>query len=174
MKPRPLTLLIKVQLVLLAALDVAQATCHGCQASPGHCVQVDDNLASRYGCFHVDDCLEDCDLSYPENVEERQGWGAIARSLGAGTLGKARGFADQRSAESAAVQDCIMSENAVTTCEVVVYFHDACGAVAESINGIWTAGVGGSAAQARESAMQACASHGGANCIVAASLCSDG
>ena len=149
------------------------ADCYDCQSGYDQCVADDVAGTGGYGCLVVrDNCLQACGGG-SEGQAAPPIWGAIARSTETGTLGGARGFADRSSAEDAALRDCIAHENAMTGCQVVVYFHDACGAVAAATDGSWGSDWGHDAAEAAAKASPTCMDYGGTDCAVVASLCSN-
>jgi hypothetical protein len=162
---------IALSLLLLPSSGSTFADCYDCQSDYEQCAGMNEGR-DRLACqMSRDLCLKSCGTGGSSRAAP-QVWGAIARSVSSGTLGGAYGYRDQRSAEQAAVQSCINNENAMTNCQVIVHFHNACGAVAQALDGSWGSGWGSTVKTAGQEAIRICAGHGGVQCMVIASLCS--
>lgn len=94
------------------------------------------------------------------------GWGAIAISADAGTVGYTKGMNSAVEAEQAAVGLCKARD-----CRAVVNFTNACGAVAQASNASWTWGRDRTSAGAQRSALITCSQYG-AGCRVVGWICS--
>jgi uncharacterized protein DUF4189 len=94
------------------------------------------------------------------------GWGAIAISPDAGTVGYSKGYNSATEAEQAAVGLCKARD-----CRAVVNFTNACGAVAQAANTSWAWGRDRSAAGAQKSALISCSQYG-AGCRIVGWMCS--
>jgi hypothetical protein len=109
-----------------------------------------------------DQCLKQCSkvgLSY----------GAIAYGRTSGAWGSSYQWDSRTKAESTAMQNCQESGD---DCEVMVWFHDECGAVAADDGGTAFWGLGDGEGQARERAVNKCVQGGGKNCEIEAAQCS--
>ena len=96
-------------------------------------------------------------------------YGAIAYGKTSGAWGSSYSWPSQDKAESVAMQNCQKYAN---DCEIMVWFHDECGAVAADDDGNAYWGLGDGTGGAGENAMQKCGNGGGKNCQVQAAECS--
>ena len=107
-------------------------------------------------------CLKQCSKVGPS-------YGAIAYGRTSGAWGSSYQWDSQAKAESTAMQNCQKNGN---DCEVMVWFHDECGAVAAGDGGTAFWGLGDGEGQAREDAVNKCVQGGGKNCEIEAAQCS--
>jgi hypothetical protein len=106
-------------------------------------------------------------------------WGAIAYSPSDGLFGIAQNAVEREAAQQAALGSCAVQAGG-RSCRVVVTFHDACGALAVSDNGIWGADFGVTPSgdlmpginAAYSRARQQCEDAGGINCRFEQATCS--
>lgn len=96
-------------------------------------------------------------------------YGAIAYGRTSGAWGSSYQWDSRAKAESTAMQNC---KEHGDDCEVMVWFHDKCGAVAATDGDTPFWGLGDSEEQARADAQSKCADGGGRGCEVQASQCS--
>ena len=94
------------------------------------------------------------------------GWGAIAISPNAGTVGYSKGLNSAVAAEQAAVGLCKAHD-----CRAVVNFTNACGAVAQAFNASWAWGRDRSGTGAQNRALISCSRYG-EGCRVVGWICS--
>jgi hypothetical protein len=109
-----------------------------------------------------DACVKQCSQVGPS-------YGAIAHGRSSRAWGSSFQWDSEAKAESVAMQNC--QENG-DDCEVIVWFHDECGAVAASDGGAAFWGLGDGEGQAREDAVNKCVKGGGKNCEIEAAQCS--
>ena len=103
-------------------------------------------------------------VAQPTVAADDDYYGAIAFSTASGANGYAQDFDSQEGAEERALQEC------GSGCEVVVWFKNACGALAVGEgNGYGTAWAGNREA-AEDGAIRVCAKNAG-NCAVKAWAC---
>ncbi|MFN3927328.1 MAG: protein kinase domain-containing protein [Pseudanabaenaceae cyanobacterium] len=96
-------------------------------------------------------------------------YGAIARSPKTGDKGYAANLPTAEQAQQEALRNCASQTGAVD-CEVMVWFANACGSIAEAENGGAGAGSGSSPDIAESNAINACNTVG-TNCIVLETFC---
>ncbi|OBK73985.1 DUF4189 domain-containing protein [Mycobacterium sp. 1274761.0] len=94
------------------------------------------------------------------------GWGAIAISPGAGTVGYSKGMNSAVEAQRAAIGLCKARD-----CRAVMAFTKACGAVTQSSNTSWAWGQDFTAAGAQSKALASCSQYG-PGCRVVGWVCS--
>jgi len=109
-----------------------------------------------------DECVNQCSSVGPA-------YGAIAYGRTSGAWGTSYQWDSQEKAESVALQNC---QKYASDCEVLVWFHDECGAVAAGDDGSAYWGLGDGEGAARENAVNKCAQGGGKNCQIQAAQCS--
>lgn len=133
------------------------------------------------------DCRADCDADYYsclQAYEERacattrsictrrclfaKEYGAFAHSAVTDVYGYAFGYETQEGAEQRALSEC--GEDA-DDCEIVLWFWNACGALAQDETGTYGTAWGDGAGAARVAALADCEDNGGTGCAVVESLC---
>ncbi len=90
-------------------------------------------------------------------------WGAIAYSPETHALGYTSNYSTKPAAESNALAYC---DDHASDCRIVVYFHDACGALAVGPHGGWGSNWGNSRASAEAAALANCRPHDNACRII--------
>lgn len=86
-------------------------------------------------------------------------YGAITYSEATGTHGFSYDYSSRAGAESRAVNEC-ENVSGRGDCFVLVWFRNACGALAESYDGAYGSGWGGDRAIAEQYALQSCSQYG--------------
>jgi len=109
-----------------------------------------------------DICVKQCSKVGPA-------YGAIAYGRTSGAWGSSYQWDSRAKAESSAMENCRKYGN---DCEVMVWFHDECGAVAAGDDGAAFWALGDGEGQARENAVNKCVEGGGKNCEIEAAQCS--
>ncbi|MGK7890800.1 MAG: DUF4189 domain-containing protein [Leptolyngbyaceae cyanobacterium] len=97
-------------------------------------------------------------------------YGAIARSPSTWAHGYSYDYANQRAAETRALREC-ESQSGTGDCEVMVWFRNACGALAEASNGAAGSGWGSEREIAEDYAMQSCYDVGDRTCRITRWVC---
>jgi serine/threonine-protein kinase len=97
-------------------------------------------------------------------------YGAIARSSTVGSHGYAYDYATREAAETRALREC-ESYSGSGDCEVLVWFANGCGALAEGNNGAAGTGWGAERETAEYYAIETCEHHGGDSCNVIRWVC---
>ncbi|MCS6782706.1 MAG: DUF4189 domain-containing protein [Gloeomargarita sp. SKYBB_i_bin120] len=122
------------------------------------------------------------DLSTPEPITQESPppeptpdsptglFGAIAYNNVDGVYGYGYNFPDRASAEKRALQECEQVSGG-KPCEVLVWFHNACGALARDSRNYAGGGWGTTPEIARQEALASCHSVGGADCVVVETVC---
>ena len=109
-----------------------------------------------------DNCVKECSKVGPA-------YGAIAYGRTSGAWGSSYQWDSRAKAESTAMQNC---KEHGDDCEVMVWFHDECGAVAAGDDGAAFWALGDGEGQARENAVNKCVEGGDKNCEIEAAQCS--
>lgn len=86
-------------------------------------------------------------------------YGAIAYSEQTGSHGYSYDYSSQRGAESSAVGECERYSKS-GDCQVLIWFRNACGALATASNGAYGSGWGVNRGVAEQYALQSCGSSG--------------
>jgi serine/threonine-protein kinase len=97
-------------------------------------------------------------------------YGAIARSPMTGSHGYAYDYATRDAAETRALREC-ESYSGAGDCQVLVWFANACGALAEGSNGAAGTGWGADVSTAEYYAIETCKDYGGTYCQVTRWVC---
>lgn len=97
-------------------------------------------------------------------------YGAIAWSSSTRSHGYSYDYATQTAAENRALNEC-ESYSGAGDCQVLVWFRNACGALAEASNGIAGTGWGTDRSIAEDYAIQTCYDYGGNQCVVTRWVC---
>lgn len=92
-------------------------------------------------------------------------FGAIAYSPSTGSDGFSYDYGTQRDAEMRAHQECINSGGSAD-CKVVIWFRNACGALAVANDGTYGSGWGSDKGIAETYAIQTCNDYGGRGCKI--------
>lgn len=160
----PRVLLIPLlSLVLGAAMPLVSARAGDVNYCIEQCFTTFQPPADCSTCTEArDECVKRCGEVGPS-------YGAIAYGRTSGAWGSSYQWNSQAKAESVALQNC---QKYASDCEVMVWFHDECGAVAagDGETAFWALGDG--EGQARENAQSKCEQGGGKNCEVQAAQCS--
>ncbi len=98
-------------------------------------------------------------------------FGAIARSSQTGGKGYSWNYATRAAAERRSLSEC-ESVSGTQDCEVLVWFKNACGSIAESSNGGAGTGWGTSTTLAERYALESCSGIG-QGCKVVRTICTD-
>jgi hypothetical protein len=106
-----------------------------------------------------------------DNVIATDNYGAIARSPISGDKGFSWNYSDRDGAEERAINEC-NSLSGSTDCEILVWFRNACGAIAESDDGGAGTGWGANEELANQYAIESCNSIG-TGCEVTRTICTD-
>ena len=96
-------------------------------------------------------------------------FGAFAFSPDTGAWGSSYNHQSRASAEGRALSEC---RQRAGDCRSILWFRDACGAIATSPNGGWGSGWGGSIILAEREAINSCVSYGNEGCSVLTTQCS--
>ncbi|AFY71261.1 serine/threonine protein kinase [Thalassoporum mexicanum PCC 7367] len=104
------------------------------------------------------------------NVSTADNYGAIARSPTSGYKGFSWNYSSRDGAEERALNEC-SSTSGSTDCEVLVWFRNACGAIAESDDGGAGTGWGVNEELAQQYAIESCEGIG-SGCEVTRTICS--
>ncbi|APB33310.1 serine/threonine protein kinase [Gloeomargarita lithophora Alchichica-D10] len=107
----------------------------------------------------------------PEPQNSGDLFGAIAYNNEDGSYGYGFNFTDRAGAEARAIQECARVAQG-KTCEVLVWFQNACGALAKDGRNNAGSGWGDTRALAQEKAVASCRTVGGADCAVVETVCS--
>ncbi len=121
-------------------------------------------------CFHDSpssypaECLYQCTLRDLETSDpnpsnpgsQASSYGAIAIDIKTGAYGFSYGFGNQADAEVNALRYCRKKSSRKNSCQVATWYHNACGAVAESKKKDWGAAWGNSKAEAARKALRVC------------------
>ncbi|WP_374448774.1 DUF4189 domain-containing protein [Stella sp.] len=99
-------------------------------------------------------------------------FGAIAYSRTTGDYGYAHGQPSRARAEQVALGFCTGQRNRAADCAVLVWFWNACAALATAGNGAFGSDHAADRGAAQQSALRICSSYGGANCRVVQTVCS--
>ncbi len=99
-------------------------------------------------------------------------FGAIAHSRATGDYGYSFGQASRGRAEETALGYCRGQRNRAQDCSVLVWFWNACAALATAGNGAFGGDHAPDRKTAQQSALRICADYGGANCKVVRTVCS--
>lgn len=102
----------------------------------------------------------------------RRDFGAIAYSRTTGDYGYAHGQPSRVRAEQVALGFCAGQRNRAADCAVLVWFWNACAALATATNGAFGGDHTPDRKAAQESALRICSGYGGANCRVVQTVCS--
>ena len=100
-------------------------------------------------------------------------FGAIAYSRSSGGYGYSFGHPSRRVAEGVALGHCRNDAKGAGDCGVLVWFWNACAALAVAPNGSYGGDHAPDRARAERSAVRTCASHGGVGCRVVRWVCSN-
>lgn len=148
--------------ILLAAIPApARADCAAdCSSAYRSCAGDPDSCLSQQGV-----CLSRCGL-------EAQRHGAIAYSARKEVYGYSYDFGSSEEAAAAAVSNCREQDEAADDCEVLVWFHNACGALALGDDGAYGSAWGSSQREAGAKALVECRPYGGTSCKLAREVCS--
>lgn len=133
------------------------------------------------------DCWANCDADYYSCVrayEERscattrsictqrclftKNYGAFAHSAESDVYGYAFGYETQEGAERRALSEC--GEDA-DDCEIVLWFWNTCGALAQDEAGTYGTAWGDGAGAARAAALADCEANGGTDCAIVETVC---
>jgi len=98
-------------------------------------------------------------------------FGAIAYSKAAGTHGYSYNYATQSAAENSAMQEC-ERYSGKGDCQVIVWFKNGCGALAEGDNGHYGSGWGDTQDLAERNALESC-SQATTNCRITRRVCTN-
>lgn len=99
-------------------------------------------------------------------------FGAIAYSRTTGDYGFSYGQSSRGRAEQVALGYCGEQRNQARDCSVLVWFWNACAALATAPNGAYGGDHASDRRAAEESARRICANYGGAGCRVVRTVCS--
>ncbi|MEN9207178.1 MAG: DUF4189 domain-containing protein [Gloeomargarita sp. GMQP_bins_120] len=97
-------------------------------------------------------------------------FGAIAYNNLDGVYGYGYNFPDRASAEKRAIQECEQVSGG-KPCEILVWFQNACGALARDSRNYAGGGWGVTPEVAQQEALASCQSVGGADCVVVETIC---
>jgi hypothetical protein len=95
-------------------------------------------------------------------------YGAIAYSEADNAWGYSRNYSNREEAEQRALDECAARGSG---CRVLVWFVNACGALAVANNGAYGSGWGSSLNRAYYEARKVCEKHGGSDCDIKCSVC---
>jgi serine/threonine-protein kinase len=101
------------------------------------------------------------------------GFGAIAYSDITKGHGYSYDYATRGDAERRALKECEFASRMAGDCRVLVWFQNACGALATARNGAAGSGWGSTRPLAHRYAMQSCMNYGGRGCRVVRMVCTD-
>lgn len=101
-------------------------------------------------------------------------YGAIAYSAPSDSLHIKIECDSRAECEEGALKSCRAGASQPEACEILLWFHNACGAFAHASNGSYGTGWGDSQAIARRYAIQTCQDYGGEDCVSKTSACSNG
>jgi len=149
--------------VLAAAAPLSPAAAGNVNSCIDSCFSNFRPPASCSTCTTLRDlCVKDCSKVGPS-------YGAIAYGRTSGAWGSSYQWESQAKAESVALENCKKHGD---DCEVMVWFHDYCAAVAadDGAGAYWALGDG--EGEAREKAQGKCVEAGGKNCEIEAAQCS--
>jgi serine/threonine-protein kinase len=149
--------------VLLAGVPaIARADCAAdCASAYRSCGDDPDVCLSQQGV-----CLSRCGLGGGERH------GAIAYSPEREVYGYSYDFGSANEAAAAALGNCREQDRKADDCEVMVTFHNACGALALGDNGAYGTAWGWSKREAGTKAVTECRPYGGTSCKVEREVCS--
>jgi hypothetical protein len=119
------------------------------------------------------ECLFRCDRldpNPPNSGSQSSSYGAIAIDIKSGAYGFSYSFGNQSDAQIAALRYCRKKSSRNNSCQVATWYHNACGAVAES-NSHWGADWGNSKAEAARKALRVCGKYS-SNCKITRLHCS--
>jgi serine/threonine-protein kinase len=97
-------------------------------------------------------------------------FGAIAYNSEDGSYGYGYNFPDRASAEARAIRECERASQG-KACEVLVWFQNACGALARDGRNNAGSGWGETRELAQKEAVASCRSIGGSDCAVVETIC---
>jgi serine/threonine-protein kinase len=106
-----------------------------------------------------------------QRVFAQDQYGAIAYSSATTAYGMSKNYATQSAAELAAVTECERYGGA-SDCQPLVWFKNACGAIATNADGDAGTGWGENVSTANYYSLQSCAEFG-LECVVADTICTD-
>lgn len=105
-----------------------------------------------------------------QRANAQEYYGAIARSPSTWAHGYSYDYANRYAAETRALREC-ESQSGTGDCEVMVWFRNACGALAEGSYGAAGSGWGSTRSIAEDYAMQSCYGVGGNACRITRWVC---
>ena len=150
---------------LLVVSPIAGADCVPyCQGERYACEDSADSSACSTQ-FQI--CVQNC-LGGGAGADN---YGAIAYSPSSGEYGYSYEFETQGEAERRALAECASAGG--EQCEIVVWFNQACGAIAKSDTGAWGADWGESRAEAEAKATAICDRYSDHRCGVLHSQCTN-
>ena len=168
-------LVLALQATLIASLPAAAQTLEQCLAGCGDTARACESVGDGREASCVDarsSCVADCQNLPSSGGSRAQRFGAIAYSTSARATGIAYDWGDRAGAEGSALAACRQRAGDAAGCEVVLWFYDACGAIATTADGTWGAGYGARKYLAEGLALQYCRQQGGGGtCIVQQSVC---
>ncbi|MGF1496465.1 MAG: DUF4189 domain-containing protein [Elainellaceae cyanobacterium] len=105
-----------------------------------------------------------------QRANAQEYFGAIARSRSTQAHGFSYDYANRQAAENRALREC-ESQSGNGDCEVMVWFRNGCGALAEAANGAAGSGWGANRSLAEGYAMESCYGVGDGSCRVTRWVC---
>ncbi len=105
-----------------------------------------------------------------QRANAQEYYGAIARSPSTWAHGYSYDYANQRAAETRALREC-ESQSGTGDCEIMVWFRNGCGALAEASSGAAGSGWGANRSLAEDYAMQSCYGVGDRSCQIVRWVC---
>ncbi len=109
-------------------------------------------------------------LCVGQSAKAQDMFGAISYSPSDGADGYSYNYASRGDAEDRALSEC--RGYGGTQCQILVWFRNACGAMATSSSGAYGSGWGTTTGLAESAALNSC-EQSGANCVIERSVCTD-